>query len=64
MQKVIVRMALLEVLAVAGFSFMLGQAYERSKYEIQDDIPKEVTKKKRAIKIEDGKVIFDIASWR
>ena len=64
MNKLIVRIAWVELAAVFGFGFMLGKCIEASKYEVSTDTPIEAKKKSRAIKIEDGKVIFDIASWR
>ena len=64
MHKVIVRMAWIELVAVFGCGFLLGKTIEASKYELVGDAPIEAKKKNRAIKIEDGKVIFDIASWR
>lgn len=64
MNKIVVRVAWVELVAVFGFGFMLGKCIEASKYDISGDAPIEAKKRSRAIKIEDGKVIFDIASWR
>lgn len=64
MQKVIVRVAWVELAAIFGCGFLLGKCIEASKYEIVGDAPVEAKRKSRAIKIEDGKVIFDIASWK
>lgn len=64
MQKVIVRMALLEITAVFVAGFFIGRYYEASQYEVAQDENTEVKKKTKSLKLEDGKLIFDLKNWR
>lgn len=64
MQKVVVKVAMLEIAMTFVAGYLFGQYVESQKYIVETEEPIKAKKKGKAIRIEDGKVIFDIASWR